>query len=96
MSAVAEWLLALCADLTPGSAICLAIAAFAAPVSPYSVLVGASPADFDPRPALARLVESGRLDRLLIAVANSRYEPRHAAPRRPLLSRLTAPEGAAR
>lgn len=36
-------------------------------------------ADFDPRPALARLVESGRVDVLLLAVANARLALRDAA-----------------
>lgn len=33
-------------------------------------------ADFDPRPAIVRVVESGRVDPLLIAVANARFDGR--------------------
>lgn len=33
-------------------------------------------ADFDPRPAAAQLVESGRVDALLVAVANARHDVR--------------------
>lgn len=36
-------------------------------------------ADFDPRPALARLVESGRLDWLLLAVGPALFAAREAA-----------------
>lgn len=35
---------------------------------PFFLLVDADPTDFDPRPALSRLVESGRLDPLLLTV----------------------------
>jgi hypothetical protein len=49
--------------------------------APYFLLVDATRADFDPRPALSRLVESGRVDPLLAAVANAKYDARAAAAR---------------
>jgi hypothetical protein len=36
---VAEWLLALCADLTPASAICLAVALFAVSLVPFFLFI---------------------------------------------------------
>lgn len=45
---------------------------------PFWLFVDADLADFDPRPALARAVESGRYDRLLCVVANAKYDT-HAA-----------------
>jgi hypothetical protein len=50
------------ADLTPASAVCLSVSAFAAVSVPYYLTVDADLADFDPRPAVRRVVESGRLD----------------------------------
>jgi hypothetical protein len=45
----------------------------------YFLLVDSDAArDFDPRPALSRAVESGRLDLLLIAVADAKYDVRQA------------------
>ena len=62
----------------------------------YFLLVDAALTDFDPRPALARLVESGRLDPLLIAVgplwAAARETARDAAALFVLLT--TRPKGA--
>lgn len=43
---------------------------------PYFLTVDADLVDFDPRPAVFRLVESGRLDLVLIAVANAKYDVR--------------------
>jgi hypothetical protein len=48
--------------------VCIAAAGYGAFSAPYFLLVDATRSDFDPRPALARLIESGRLDALLIAV----------------------------
>lgn len=45
---------------------------------PFFLLVDADPADFDPRPVVWRLVESGRLDPLLIAVAAVKADVREA------------------
>jgi Zn-dependent membrane protease YugP len=45
---------------------------------PYFLTVDADPADFDPRPAVFRLVESGRLDLALIAVASAKYDVRES------------------
>lgn len=39
MSRVADWLLALCADLTPVSAVCLAVALFAGSLVPFFLLI---------------------------------------------------------
>lgn len=52
---------------------------------------------FDPRPAWSRLVESGRLDPLLIAVGPALHDARQAAHRAAvallaLLHRFSAPE----
>ena len=44
----------------------LGVGVHAAMSVPYFVFVDADPSDFDPRPALARLVESGRVDPLLV------------------------------
>jgi hypothetical protein len=55
------------------------IAAHAAMSVPYFLTVDADLADFDPRPALSRALESGRLDLLLIAVADAKYDARAAA-----------------
>ncbi|MDT0387877.1 hypothetical protein [Streptomyces dubilierae] len=41
----------------------------------------AEPADFDPRPAVRRAIESGRLDPALIAVVNARHAARNTAGR---------------
>lgn len=46
---------------------------------PYFLLVDASRTDFDPRPALARMVESGRVDPVLCAVANAKHDAHRAA-----------------
>jgi hypothetical protein len=59
----------------------LATSGYAALSVPYFLTVDADLADFDPRPGLARLVESGRLDTLLIAVANTKHDARTAAAR---------------
>ncbi len=47
---------------------------FAAASVPYFLLVDAELADFDPRPAMRRAVESGRFDALLVAVANAKHD----------------------
>lgn len=44
----------------------------------YFLTVDADLCDFDPRPALSRAIESGRLDLLLIAVADAKYDVREA------------------
>ena len=70
----------------------------------FSLTVDADPADFDPRLAMRRAVESGRLDPLLIAVVNTRHTTRETTARARQMSRnagitavallmlLTAPE----
>lgn len=83
------------ADLTVPSAVFLAVSCCAAGAVPYFLLVGVELTDLDPRPATRRALESGRYDRLLIAVAAARYlaryRARHAKP-----SRFNALKGAAR
>ncbi len=60
-------------------ALSFAAGVYAALSVPYFLLVDAELADFDPRPALHRAVESGRLDSLLVAVANAKHDARVAA-----------------
>jgi len=69
--------------------------------APYFLFVNATRADFDPRPALSRLVESGHVDPALCAVANARSwtheKTRQAAlSAAVLLLLLTAPKGVTR
>ena len=45
---------------------------------PYFLTVDADLADFNPRPTVSRVLESGRLDLLLIAVADAKYDVRQA------------------
>ena len=45
---------------------------------PYFLTVDADLADFDPRPAMSRLVESGRLDAALVLVANAKHDARES------------------
>lgn len=54
----------------------LAVGAYGALSVPYFVLVDA---DIDPRPALVRLVESGRVDALLVAVGPVLHDARQLA-----------------
>ena len=54
----------------------LGVGAHGALSVPYFLAVDADLCDFDPRPALSRAVESGRLDLLLIAVADAKYDVR--------------------
>lgn len=72
----------------------LAVGGYAALSAPYFVLVDADLADFDPRPLVARVAESGRVDPLLVAVVNARLSLRDAAVSvAALLLILTAPKG---
>lgn len=49
---------------------------------PWLLLVDSvSARDFDPRPALARAIESGRVDPVLCAVANAKHDARAARDR---------------
>lgn len=50
------------------SMVCMAASGYGSFSVFYLLLVDATLADFDPRPAVRRIVESGRLDPLLIAV----------------------------
>jgi hypothetical protein len=70
------------ADLNEwAAAISFGIAGYGALSVPCFLLVDADLCDFDPRPPVSRLVESGRLDLLLIAVVNARHSCRDAAVR---------------
>lgn len=59
----------------------LAVGIASAASVPFQLTVDADLADFDPRPGLARLVESGRVDAVLIAVVNAKHTARTAAVR---------------
>ncbi|MFF7485581.1 hypothetical protein ACFZBC_08795 [Streptomyces luteogriseus] len=77
------------------AAISFGIAGYAVLSVPYFLLVDADPADFDPRPALRRAIESGRLDPALIAVVNTRHTARDTAERARRIPRDTAITAAA-
>lgn len=62
------------AGLNVEQAVCLAIALFGASLVPFFVLV-----DVEPRGVLSRLVESGRVDALLVAIAAVKAAARDAA-----------------
>jgi len=46
---------------------------------PYHLTVDADPVDFDPRSVVSRAIESGRVDRVLVAVANAKHGARCVA-----------------
>jgi hypothetical protein len=73
--------LTLLSDLTPTGAVLLSVGGYGALSVPYFLLVDADLADFDPRPHVRRAIESGRVDPLLVAVANAKYDARAAAAR---------------
>jgi hypothetical protein len=90
------------ADLSAPAAVCLAVGATATASIPALLLADAHRSDFDPRPALTRLVESGRLDALLVAVGPARVRRSVWLPAREacrdaaalLLLLTTSPKGA--
>jgi hypothetical protein len=61
----------------------------------FFLTVDADPADFDPRPAVRRAVESGRLDPALIAVVNARHTAHDTGARVRAVGRNTAVTAAA-
>lgn len=61
----------------------------------FFLTVDADPTDFDPRPALRRTVESGRLDPALITVVNARHTAHDTAARVRSVGRNTAVSAAA-
>jgi hypothetical protein len=69
--------------------VCMAVSGYGAFSAPYFLLVDAARSDFDPRPALARLIESGRLDALLIAVGPALVDARDAVTDVRAFARLT-------
>ncbi|MEU5593072.1 hypothetical protein [Streptomyces sp. NPDC020298] len=76
----------------------LGVGGYAAMSVPFFLLVDADRSDFDPRPAVSQLVESGRVDPLLIAVFNAKAAVRDAALDAAALLILltTTPKGALR
>lgn len=98
-------MLTLLADLTPASAVCLGVSAAGVVALPALLFADATVADFDPRPAVRRTVESGHYDAALVTVANARHDAHRAAacarriPRdaaisaAALLALLTTPKG---
>jgi hypothetical protein len=73
--------LTLLSDLTPTGAVLLSAGGYAALSVPVLLLSGAEVTDFDPRPAVRRAIESGRVDPVLCAVANAKHDARAAAAR---------------
>jgi hypothetical protein len=67
----AEWVAFLSLGLSISSAVSI----------PFWLFVDADLADFDPRLAVRRAVESGRYDRLLCAAANAKHDTRAAVDR---------------
>lgn len=69
---------------------------------PFWLTYDANLCDFDPRPAVSRVLESGRLDFVLVTVANAKYDARIAARDAAVTGAallallLPAPEGAVR
>ena len=62
------------ADLTPVSAVFGAVGAYAAGCSLLYLTCDADRADFDPRPVVRRVVDAGRMDCLLVRVANAKFD----------------------
>ncbi|MFK0124943.1 hypothetical protein ACIQSP_16705 [Streptomyces nigra] len=73
----------------------LGVSAWAVMAALLWLTVDAEPADFDPRPAARRAIESGRLDAVLIAVTNARHAAHAAAERARHIPRDTAITAAA-
>lgn len=86
------------ADLTAPAAIFLALAGWAAGVSVLYLTHDASPADFDPRPAVSRAVNSEAVYPLLREWDNARHASREALRDAAALLLLltTSPKGALR
>lgn len=84
------------ADLSAPAAVLLAVSATATVSIPALLLADAHREDFDPRPAVSRLAESGRLDALLVAAGPAWLPVREAC--RDLAALLilltTSPKGA--
>jgi hypothetical protein len=77
------------ADLTPVSAVFGAVGAYAAGCSLLYLACDVDLADFDPRPVVRRVVDAGRLDGLLVRVANARFDVRELAAETRLYTRLS-------
>lgn len=91
-------MLTLLADLTPASAVCLGVSAAGVVALPALLFADATRADFDPRPLLARAIESEAFYPLLREWDNAKHDARHALAHRlaAAASRLTSPKGATR
>lgn len=74
----------------------LAVGVHAAYSVPYFLLVDADLSAFDPRPAVRRAVDSGRLDPALITVTNTRQAVTEAMATALLILALHLPKGATR
>ena len=59
--------------------LCLGVSGWAWYSACLYVLVDAELADFDPRPAVRRVLDTGHVDPLLNAVANVKFDAREAA-----------------
>ena len=80
------------ADLTPVAAVFGAVGAYAAGCSLLYLTCDADLADFDPRPVVRRVVDAGRLDGLLVRVANARFDVREAVAEARLYTALSLRE----
>jgi hypothetical protein len=69
----------------------LAVALYSSASVLFFLLVDADPADFDPRPAVRRVVEAGHMDWLLVAVVDARHSLRETALSAAALLMLLAP-----
>lgn len=82
-------MLTLLADLSPAGAVCLGVSAAGVVSIPALLFADADPSDFDPRPAVSRLVESGRVDALLVVVGPAKRDVRELAAAVALDARLS-------
>jgi hypothetical protein len=83
-------MLTLFADVTAASAVSLGVSAAGLVAIPALLFADATRADFDPRPALRRAVESGRYDALLITAGPALHDAVTRARRAPLHAAITA------
>lgn len=82
------------ADLTPVAAVFGAVGAYAAGCSLLYLTCDADLTDFDPRPVVRRVVDAGRLDGLLVRVANVRFDVREAVAEARLYAALSLRDSA--
>lgn len=72
----------------------LAVALYAACSVPYFLLVDADPCDFDPRPAVRRVLNTDVGARLVVAVFNAKADAREFAADARIFTRLSLREAA--